>query len=86
MPELAVSGNKIAHNFVGDFKINLEIVEVSFFLVVLIGLLLLFVVDVLTEEAALPKKFNFGIHLLYNTTITQLLLIYLTDITRMSPG
>ena len=82
MPELAVSGNKIAHNFLGDLKINLEIVEVSFFLVVLIGLLLLFVVDVLTEEAALPKKFNFGIHLLYNTTISYIYAFSLHEVVR----
>lgn len=72
MPELAVSGNEIAHHFIGNVKLNLEIIEVSFFFIALIGLLFLLVTDVLTELTNLPKKFNFGIHLLHNTIISYI--------------
>ncbi len=82
MPELAVSGNEFAHHYVGDIKVNLEIIEVSFFFIALIGLLFLLLVDVLTAISNLPKKFNFGIHLLHNTIISYIYAFTLHEVVK----
>ena len=55
LPELAVKGHKIASKFEGNTYINFEIIEVSFFLVSLIGLLLLLILDVLSETLKISK-------------------------------
>ena len=72
LPELAVKGHKIASKLQGNTYVNFEIIEVSFFLVSLIGLLLLLILDVLSESLRISKRFDFSVHLIYNTVISFL--------------
>tara|TARA_A100001011_G_scaffold11401_1_gene12465 strand:- start:6126 stop:6863 length:738 start_codon:yes stop_codon:yes gene_type:complete len=72
LPELAIKGNKIAYKLQGDPNFNFEIIELSFFFVALLGLLLLFILDVLSDTLKISRKFNFSVHLIYNTVVSYL--------------
>ena len=72
LPELAIKGNKIAYKLQGDPNFNFEIIELSFFFVALLGLLLLFILDVLSDTLKISRKFNFSVHLIYNTILSYL--------------
>ena len=72
LPELAINGNKIAYKLQGDPNFYFEIIEISFFFVALLGLLLLFILDVLSDTLKISRKFNFSVHLIYNTILSYL--------------
>ncbi len=78
LPELALKGK---HN-IESLNISSEFLEVSFFLVALLGLLILFVVDALSETSKIPKENNFKLHLIYNISITYLYAFTLPEVVK----
>ena len=78
MPELALKGR---HN-VESLEISSEFLEISFFFVSLLGLLILFVVDALSESSKIPKENNFKLHLIYNIAITYLYAFTLPEVVK----
>ena len=78
MPELALKGK---HN-IESLKISSEFLEVSFFFVALLGLLILFVVDALSETSKIPKENNFKLNLIYNIAITYLYAFTLPEVVK----
>lgn len=78
LPELALKGK---HNM-KSLNISSEFLEVSFFFVALLGLLILFVVDALSETSKIPKENNFKLHLIYNIAITYLYAFTLPEVVK----